>query len=121
MLQKLLFNAIIYLFINMGAKPKTKPIYKIEYQRNQISAYIGISTMFSDTIKKKLEKLSDKSLVIFYKYCIKSELNNFSYWEDLGYWSVKELEDRGIFINRLWKFIFDSDKHLLLPPENDSD
>ena len=104
----------------MGAKPKMKPIYKIE-NGNQISAYIGISTMFSDTIRKKLEKLSNKSLVILYKHCIKSEFNNFLYWEDLGYWSAKELEDRGIFINRLWKFIFDCDEHLPLPPENDSD
>ena len=84
----------------MGAKPKRKPIYKIE-NGDQISTYIGMSTMFSDEILKKLETLSNKSLVIVYKYSTKTELNNYSHWEDLGYWSAKELESRGIFTNRL--------------------
>ena len=103
----------------MGAKPKRKPIYKIE-NRDQISTYIRMSTMFSGEILKKLETLSHKSLVILYKYSTKTEFNNYSYWEDLGYWSAKELESRGIFTNRLWKFNFDSDRHLPLPPQNDS-
>ena len=39
----------------MGAKPKMKPIYKIE-KGDQITSYVGTCTMFSDEIKKKLQK-----------------------------------------------------------------
>ena len=38
----------------MGAKPKTKPIYKIE-NGDQITRYVGTCTMFSDEIKKNLK------------------------------------------------------------------
>ena len=103
----------------MGGKPKRKPRYKIE-KIDRVLTYIGVSTMFFDEILKKLETLSDKSLVILYKYSTKTEFNNYLYWEDLGYWSAKELESRGIFTNRQWKFNFDSDEHLSLPPQNDS-
>ena len=103
----------------MGAKPKTKPIYKIEND-DQITSYVGTCTMFSDEIKKKLEKLGDKSLAILYRHGIKPVFTNFLYREDLAYWSARELEDRGIFVNRLWKFIFESDSHLTFPPDDES-
>ena len=102
----------------MGAKPKTKRIYKIE-NGDQITRYVGTCAMFSDEIIKTLERLSDRSLVILYRHSIKSEFTNFLYWENLAYWLAKELEDRGIFVNRLWKFVFESDSHLPFPPDDD--
>ena len=57
---------------------------------------------------------------MLYRYSIKPEFTNCLYWEDLAYWSARELEDRGIFVNRLCKFVFESDSHLPFPPDDES-
>ena len=106
--------------IEMIVPIRKNAIYRLK-EGYDIINYIGPACNYVDEeVRNKVQKLSEKSLVMAYTYT-KEYVDWNNYYEHLSAYIAYELEIRGYNnLNNLWAYNFIDDSHLEFAPTNQS-